>query len=232
MAVGLGILLVVAFGFSASPGAGVADLLGPLLDARDRDAVGVVTGSAFEESRTPGGAPRAYGGLSLLLLPHSGDLEGSLDAIRSRQRESPRSFTEAHREVSRAIAGYRQAVAGAGGSLLLREAVADAEGRFRFDAVPAGRWMIFGSRETYNAVSAKKVGKRAAGQFVDNLDRAGYGVVTYWRVEVDVEPGRAVEVRLHDRNAWMTAVREDLRAPGSVPRSTSGQPAKDKGASR
>jgi hypothetical protein len=47
----------------------------------------------------------------------------------------------------------------------------------------------------------------------------GYTTVVYWRMPLIVKAGEEVTVRLHDRNEWLTGIREDrrIRGPRSQP---------------
>jgi hypothetical protein len=40
-----------------------------------------------------------------------------------------------------------------------------------------------------------------------------YSIVTYWRVRVAVRPAETVEIAMSDRNAWMTAGRQETGSP-------------------
>ena len=93
--------------------------------------------------------------------------------------------------------------------------VTDAAGRFRFSDVPAGRWLLIAWRDVPHAVAGQKISKRDLGAFVGNTEIRGHAAVEYWRLAVDVRPGATTELRLHDRNVWLTVIQEDTFTPPS-----------------
>jgi hypothetical protein len=178
--------------------------------------VGALEGLAYREPTSPTGPAQPYASLPILLVPYSPDLESRLASIQSRHRDSARTYTGAHQEIAAAIQGYRTAVVETGAADLVNETTSDAAGRFGM-VVPAGRWLLLGWRETAHPRPAKPIGKRAARGFVDNPERAGYALLTYWKVQVDIEGARTTGARLHDRNVWMTTIREELKTPAPPP---------------
>src|SRR6266511_4431179 len=82
----LGLGLVTGVG--ARPGAAqdVRGLVAPYLRAQDEHAVGEVAGRAYGDPRHPSAAPVPFGGISVMLLPYSTELEVELDGIKDHLR--------------------------------------------------------------------------------------------------------------------------------------------------
>jgi hypothetical protein len=124
---------------------------------------------------------------------------------------------------------YERALLAAGGGPLIRGETSDAAGAFRFTSVPAGRWMLLAWKGTAHPVAAKKLTGLEVRQFRDNVERAGYAAVAYWREQVDVRAGATIELVLRDRNEWMTAIEEEQHVPAGDARRS---PKRGRGASR
>ena len=189
--------------------------LAPYLRARDEGRTGVVTGEAFAEPTRPTGAPTPYPAVSVMLMPSDPGLEAELDRIRGALRESSRNYFGSAEQLRAAREAYERELVFAGGGELLRGEVSDAAGRFRFPDIPAGSWLLLAWREVPHAVPTRRAPGRQAETFVGNTETKGYGALELWRQAVEVRLGESVAVRLHDRNIWVTVVREDryLRTP-------------------
>lgn len=205
-----GLILVVAMAASAGD---ATTALAPYLRARDEGRTDAVTGDASAESRRPTGSPAPYGDVSVLLLPYSADFESELDRIRAGLRESSLAYVEAAGRLRVARKAYEHELLFAGGGELIRGEVSDAAGRFRFAAVPAGSWLMLAWREIPHGAAPRRIPGRDQGAFVGNVERMGYVAVEYWRQRVEVRPGEASTVKLHDRNIWATLVREEHHVP-------------------
>jgi hypothetical protein len=191
-------------------------LVTPHLKARDSGQVGEVAGSALAGSRTPTGAPVPYESVAVMLLPYSPAFEGELTGIKAAQRSSLRSYVEAAKRLEAARKSYEQELLAVGAGELIRGEVSTGNGRFWFGAVPAGQWLLLAWRSTKHATPGRKIQRREAGRFVDNVERAGHVSLTYWLVRLEVSAGETVHMTLTDRNGWMTGVREELRPPEPV----------------
>lgn len=209
-----GLLLVVALAASAGD---ATTAVAPYLRARDEGRTDVVSGEAFAEPRSPTGSPSPYGDVSVLLLPYSSDFEEELDRIRVGLRESSLAYVEAAGRLRAAREAYERELLFAGGGEMIRGEVSDAGGHFRFAEVPAGSWLILAWREIPHGTSARRIAGRDQGAFVGNVERLGYVAVEYWRQRLEVRPGTAITLRLHDRNVWATLVREEQHTPDRRP---------------
>jgi hypothetical protein len=206
----LGFLLVT----SLAPARADAPVpIAPYLRARDEGRTGTITGEAFAEPTRPGGPPAPYADVSVRLLPSAPDFEAELDRVRAELRESARAYLAALERLRGARERLERELIFSGGGELVRREVSDAGGRFRFANVPAGAWTLIAWRDVPHAVSPRLVPGRDVGAFVGNSEMMGRASVEHWRVAVEVRPGESAVVRLHDRNVWLTAVREDKRTP-------------------
>jgi len=204
--------------FALAAGAGdTAAAIAPYLQARDQGRTGAVTGEAFAEPTRPTGAPTPYPAVSVMLVPSDHTLEAELDRIRGAIRESPRAYFASAEHLRTVQEGYERELVFAGGGELVRGEVSDAAGRFRFTDVPAGSWLLLAWREVPHTVSPRRVPGRDAETFFGNTETKGYAARELWRQPVEVKPGESTAVRLHDRNVWVTVVREDRHLPPKTP---------------
>lgn len=219
---------VVTAALLAVATAGLAQALdGALERYRRAEALGErgsVHGRAFEERRRPTAPDVPLAGVAVSLLPHSDAWLTGLDAIKRGSRDSMAAYREAAAAVRRSRDAYEKSLLEAGAGDLPQTVVADGEGAFKLDGLPAGQWVLFASRSTYVSKTAQPrpaPGGVAAPQrppplptpFLP-LDRlAGYHVVTYWLRPLTLGPGAPESVELTDRNAWFTGIVESREAP-------------------
>ena len=209
---GLIALLVLASVTVASAG-DLTEILAPLLAARERGAFGTVDGRAYTEGQRGGADSTPSASVSVLLLPRSADFDAELDAIKVRYRDSPDAFLQAEPKLGTVRQAFERALIDAGAGHLLLGESSDAAGAFRFASVPEGAWTLLAWRETPHARRPKQLKAREALRYKEHPQVFGYTTVVFWRVPVHVKAGEEVAVRLHDRNEWMTGIREDRRIP-------------------
>jgi hypothetical protein len=208
----LGGALSSAAAFSAEH---VAQVIKPLVDAREQARIGVVSGEVYAEPRTAGGGRQPWEFVPVLLAPYSGELVERLDAVKAGLRQSSDDYVQSHAKLRDIRAEYERALQTAGGGDLLRREVSDGQGRFHFGSVPAGRWLIVAWRGEFKDVAGRPVKPSDATAFRGNVERGGYAAVGYWRVDVKVRAGEQATVLLNDRNMWITAVTENVKTPES-----------------
>ena len=207
----LAVVLVLLGGTIASAG-DVAALVAPLLAARERGALGSVDGRAYEEGRRGGAEATPYASVSVLLLPRSVDFEVELAAIKARSHDSPDAYIEAEPKVSATRLAFQQALIDRGAGQLILGETSDASGAFRFQRVPESAWTLLAWRETAHAIKRPAAPKRSeAGRYKSRPQVFGQTTVVFWSMPVTVKAGEGVTVRLHDRNEWLTGIREDRR---------------------
>ncbi|HKZ04836.1 MAG TPA: hypothetical protein VJU81_05140 [Methylomirabilota bacterium] len=190
-------------------------LVAPYLRARDEGRTGVVVGEALAEPVRASAGPTPRPDVSVMLLPMAIELDAELSRIRAGLRDSERAYLTAAARLRSARESYERDLAYAGGGELSRGEVTDAAGRFRFTDVPAGQWLLVAWRDVPRAVAGPRISKRDLGAFVGNTQIRGHAAVEYWRLAVDVRPGVTTELRLHDRNVWVTVIQEDTITPSS-----------------
>jgi hypothetical protein len=191
-------------------------LVAPYLDARTRGVVGDVAGEVQGEPRSAAGPPSAVPGVEVTLVPYAEALVTALDAIKASARDTAWAYTESAEKLRALRVSYEAALTGAGAGDLRRSQTTDGDGRFRFVDVPAGKWLLVAWHEVPHVVSGRKVPGAAATKFRENMERTGYVTVTYWRMDVEVRSAEPAAATLHDRNAWLTVVRETLKAPAAT----------------
>jgi hypothetical protein len=219
------ILLLIALP-GVAPAGDVTSLVAPLQASRERGSFGTVGGRAYEEGKRGGAEATPYASVSVLLLPRSPEFDAELEAIKSRFRDSHDAYVEAEPKVSAARLAFEQALIGTGaGQLILGEA-SDGAGAFRFQRVPEGAWTLLAWRETPHAKRPPPVKRSEAQRYRTRSQVFGHTTVVFWWMPVTVKAGEEVTVRLHDRNEWMTGIREDRRVPDddqpTVPRTQQG----------
>jgi hypothetical protein len=220
------LMLVLVAVTCVTSAADVGALVAPLQAARERGSFGSVGGRAYEEGRRGGAEPVPYAAVSVLMLPRSPEFEAELEAIKTRSRESLDAYVEAEPKVSAARLAFERALIGTGaGQLILGEA-SGADGAFRFQRVPEGAWTLLAWRETPHAKKPAAMKKSEAQRYRTRPQVFGHTTVVFWWMPVTVKAGEEVTVRLHDRNEWMTGIREDRRVPDdnqpTVPRTQQG----------
>lgn len=191
----------------------VAALIAPLLAARERGAFGSIEGRAYEEGRRGGAEPTPYASVSVLLLPRSADFETALEAIKARSRDSTDAYVEAEPKVSATRLALERALIDAGAGQLILGEGSDGKGAFRFQRVPEGSWTLLAWRETAHAKRPVALKRSEAERYKSLPQIFGYTTVVFWRMPLTVKAGEEATVNLHDRNEWLTAVREDRRVP-------------------
>jgi len=207
------LLFLLGAGSGIATAVDVTTLVAPLQAARERGSFGSVEGRAYAEGKRGGAEPTPYAAVSVLLLPRSPAFESELEAIKARSRESLDAFVEAEPKVSAARLAFEQALIGSGaGQLILGEASA-ADGAFRFQRVPEGAWTLLAWRETPHARKPVAMKRSEAERYKSRPQIFGHTAVVFWAMPVTVKAGEEVTVRLHDRNEWLTGIREDRRVP-------------------
>ena len=192
------------------------DLIAPYLRARDEQAVGMVTVRAYGDPPRPTSPAIPYPGVSALLLPYSAEVEGDFDRIKQHFRDSLKTYMEAATDVASVRAAHERALLWAGGGELIRGEVTDARGLIQFPEVPAGAWLLLAWREEAHSKPSRESPRDAKG-FGGVPVSAGYSVVSYWRLRLEVRAGKASDITLDDRNLWMTAIREDVYSTRGTP---------------
>jgi hypothetical protein len=209
-----GVLVVVTLGLAAGvSAAGIADLMTPLLAAREREAFGSVDGRAYAEAQRGGGEPTPYPAVSILLMPRSKEFDSELDGIKASYRDSMDALLEAEPKLRAARVAFERALIEAGGGQLLLGESSSPSGEFRFPRVPEGAWTLLAWREIPHSKAPAALKGNDARRYKDRPQVFGYTTVIFWRLPVEVKAGEAMTVRLHDRNEWLTAAREDRRIP-------------------
>jgi hypothetical protein len=211
---------------SVASGGDVAGLVAPLQAARERGALGSVGGRAYAEGRQGGAEATPYASVSVLLLPRSAEFEAELEGIKTRSRDSLDAYVEAEPKVSAARLAFERALIDTGaGQLILGEA-SDPAGTFRFQRVPEGTWTLLAWRETPHAKRPPAQKRNEAERYRNRPQVFGHTIVVFWWMSVTVKAGEEATVRLHDRNEWLTGIREDRRVPGEdqpvIPRTQQG----------
>jgi hypothetical protein len=220
-------LMLLLFGVTGvAPAGDVAALIAPLQAARERGSLGSVGGRAYAEGRRGGAEATPSASVSVLLLPRSAEFDAELEAIKMHFRDSPDAYIEAEPKVSAARLALERALIDSGaGQLILGEA-SDGDGAFRFKGVPEGAWTLLAWRETPHARRPPVLKKSEAQRYRTRPQVFGQTTVVFWWMPVTVKAGEEVTVRLHDRNEWLTAIREDRRVPDedqpTVPRTQQG----------
>jgi len=214
-----GLIALTLAGLLLSPGPGPAadgsltDLVAVYLKAGAEQAPGVVTARASVDPSRPTGAPAPQPDVSVVLLPYSPALEAELDAVKAGLRDSVEDYARAVTRVETARVDYERALLAAGGGALVRSEITDAQGGARVTDLPAGEWLVLAWREGGHLAKRFKLRDQDAKRYPHVPANVTYSVVTYWRMRVAVRPAETVEIAMTDRNAWMTAARQEAGPP-------------------
>src|SRR5216683_2358615 len=209
----------------AASGTDLTALIASYLAARERGAVGTVVGRAYAEAARPGDPPKPYAAVSVLLLPRSLDFEQQLAAIKAGSRDSPDRLVDADPKVRAALTALERALLDAGGGMLLKGDSTDGTGAFRLGDVPEGAWMLLAWQEIGGKQKGSQSPKSDALNFPTRSEVIGSSTVVYWLLPLlDVKTGEETQVRLHDRNTWLTAIRDVRSVRDPEKRTEPGRP--------
>ncbi len=171
--------------------------------------VGGVRGRAYAEPRTPAGATQPLAGTVVTLLPRSAGFLQRLEQIKATARDSQRAFLGAATEIRRAREAYESRLWEVGFPELVRLTVADAAGGFSVTHLPAGEWVLIGTRAVFVNRPSPKVSARERQVFTRGPRLVGYYAVSVWLRELTIAGGGAGTVDLMDRNVWFSGVVEE-----------------------
>lgn len=192
----------------------LADLVGAFLRTGTEQPPGVVAARAYLEAARPTAPPTPQPDISVVLIPYSAQLDADLNAVKAGLRDSVDAYTRAPGRVETVRVDYERALVAAGGGSLVRHETTDAQGNARLGSLPAGRWLLLAWRESGHVGKKLKVNEKDARRYPDVPTNVTYSVLTYWKSSLTVGPAETVEVAITDRNAWMTAGRQENRPPG------------------
>lgn len=178
-------------------------------DAARAGAVGAIVGRAYDERRKPNAPDTPLGGTVVSLLPYSEPLRSRLEALKSDARDSMQGFRDAAPTIRQTRDDYETALWQRGGADLVVTTTADANGTFRLEGVPAGRWLVYATHANYVSRSGRGQTLYEQSAFTKNPKLRGFYWVTVWLQDVLVEPGASAAVELMDRNLWFTGIAED-----------------------
>ncbi|HEX9747392.1 MAG TPA: hypothetical protein VGB86_03200 [Methylomirabilota bacterium] len=191
----------------------LTDLVGAYLKAGAEQAPGVVAARAYVEPARPTAAPAPQPDVSVVLLPYSAAFEAELDAVKAGLRDSVDGYARGATRIEATRVNYERALLAAGGGALVRSEITDAQGGARVGDVPAGEWLVLAWREGGHMAKRFKLRDQDAKRYPHVPSNVTYSIVTYWRVRVAVRPAETVEIAMSDRNAWMTAGRQETGSP-------------------
>lgn len=214
----LGVSLVALVAALPATAEDMKELVAPYLRARDAHAAGQVAGHAYGDPPRPSAAAAPYEGVSVLLLPYSNGLESELDGIKEHLRDSLRNYMSAAIDVTAARTAYERALLWIGGGELIRGEVSNPAGIVTLADVPVGDWLLLAWREEAHPAKVPRVKPKDVSGFRDMPIRAGYALVSYWRMRLQIRAGETTSVDFNDRNVWITAVRENLYLSQGTPK--------------
>jgi hypothetical protein len=181
----------------------------PYREARRAGALGTVTGRVAAEPRTPRAPPLPFVGTAVTLLPRSEALLGTLERLKEGSRQSSTALTRAAPAMRKAREGYERELLEAGAPDLTPMVQVDPDGRFRFDDVPAGAWMLLAWHNSPVDVSTPKLQPKQRDLYRPQPRLQGFQSATVWLRELSVASGATATVELTDRNAWFRGVIEE-----------------------
>jgi hypothetical protein len=204
--------LALAAAVHGAPPARALDVrLEPYRTAAESNALGSISGRAYEERKKPTLPDQPVEGAAVTLLPRSAEFLARLETLRARSRDSERTYLRTVSEVRRTRDDYEQGVWEAGGADLVRGAVTDADGRFAFTEVPAGQWIVFAYRSLFVPKAGQQPGRKQRSIFAPTPRLEGFQTVSLWVVDTAVSGGETKVIELTDRNVWLTGIVEETR---------------------
>jgi hypothetical protein len=205
--------LLLCSGPGSAADVDLTDLVGAYLKAGAEQAPGVVAARAYVEPARPTATPAPQPDVSVVLLPYSAAFEAELDAVKAGLRDSVDGYARGATRIEATRVNYERALLAAGGGALVRSEITDAQGGARVGDVPAGEWLVLAWREGGHMAKRFKLRDQDAKRYPHVPSNVTYSIVTYWRVRVAVRPAETVEIAMSDRNAWMTAGRQETGSP-------------------
>jgi hypothetical protein len=173
-------------------------------------AVGAVRGQVVKDHQRPAEPPIPRPDASIVLVPWDEDLVRDLEELRRRSRQDMRTYVRSALAIEEAIRAHRARLDARGVGETVHLTHSGPDGRFRLEAVPAGRWLLVARVDEVVTTSGKSTKRKDREHFQVSPRLTGYRAVDVWLTVV--EPGRDSDVELNDRNMWMTAI-EERRTP-------------------
>lgn len=181
---------------------------------REAPATASVAGRAYQERPRPEAPDVPLAGASIVLLPRSDSLLGRLTALKTGARDSIASYRRAAPAMRETREDFERALHGADAGGLVRAASVDAAGRFQFDAVPAGEWLLLAWHALFVDTPSRGTTRRVDRPYTLDAALEGYRAVSVWLREISLRAGAREAVELTDRNVWFSGVEEVKRAGG------------------
>ena len=117
------------------------------------------------------------------------------------------AYRQAATSMQRAREAYEAELEAAGEPGLVRTAVVDPQGRFDLGRLPAGRWLIIATSESFHETSAPRAERKDREMYSPRPRLVGFHTRAVWLRDVAVA-AEPVELELTDRNIWFTGVVE------------------------
>jgi hypothetical protein len=175
-------------------------------------SVGSVMGRVYEERRKPEGPDRPLAGAAITLVPRSAEFLRKLEAVKGTARNSVNDYRAAAPAIQGLKAAYEKELWESGAPDLVVGTVADSDGRFSVEKLPAGNWLLIVTRSVATDKHPVEAAKKHRGVYTPRTHLTGYQRVTIWLREVTVSSGRPESVDLVEQGAWFSGVVEE-RAP-------------------
>jgi hypothetical protein len=206
----LSLALAVAVAALAASAAAALDVrLEAYRNAASAGASGTLTGLVHQERRRPDGPDEPMAGVAVLLVPHSRGFLERLEEIRQGARDSAIAYRRAATSIRGVRDAYERALWEAGASDLARASASGADGRFTFEHLPAGEWILLAIRSEFVERASPRASRRDRSTFAPRTRLVGYEAVSVWLREVSVAGRRRASVTLTDRDVWFSGVVEE-----------------------
>lgn len=144
-----------------------------------------------------------------MAVPLDAALMARLEALKHGSRDSLQAYRRAVPDMRRAVEDHVRGLEARGQRQHVRTGVTDAAGRFGFEGLPPGYWLVL----AWASEHVDRAGRDAVkdrGGFLPQQRLAGYDRVTLWALAVEVRPGEAAMMELGGRNEWFSGVEERL----------------------
>jgi len=194
---------------AAAAGAGLDVALEEYQAAARSGMVGGIAGRVYAERAKPDGADTPLPEVGVILVPRSDRLLGDLEALKREARDSLAGYRGAAGRIGARLEAYRAALRAGGAADVVREVQVSADGTFRLDGVPAGRWLLFAARSVSVSVHGSAPPKHERRLFQLPPPVRGHRAITAWLRELTVASGAVESVELNDRNGWFTGMVEE-----------------------
>ncbi len=178
------------------------------VEASRSGARSTIAGKAYQERRKPNAADEPLTDTVVTLFPYSETVRAQLEALKRSARQSADEYVAAAPKIKKLRDAYESMLWHHGAADFVLTATVQPDGTFKFDDVPPGHWLLYGTRAQFT----KKEGRArtgGGGRFPQYRRLEGFYTVTVWLRDVSTSRATPDTIELTDQNVWFSGVSEE-----------------------